>query len=76
MFGHRHDVLPRVRQVNRPLPCHHPKYIKREQRPSRMDLAIRPLDEIGDYVRPLPIRMLHLKIEARVFLVALGEKRT
>ena len=74
MFRHGHDILPRMCQVHLALPGHDAEDIQRKQNAHRVQLGIGVLQEISDDIGAMPIRVLFLKNEAGVPLIALGRK--
>ena len=63
-----------MRQIDVALPRHNSEYIERDQDAFRMQLLIRTIKEVGDYISALPIRMCRLEMELRVRLVPFSRK--
>src|SRR5258708_11196210 len=73
VLRHLHDVLTGMVQVNLTLPRHHAENVEREKHARGMQLAIRLIEEAGDYVIAMNFGV-RLKRELRVCLVALGRE--
>src|SRR5262249_3104810 len=69
-FRHAYDILSGVGKVYVALPCHDSEYVERDQHAFRMQLLIGAIEEVGDHVRTLPIRMGRLEIKLRISLIA------
>ena len=74
ILRHLRNVLPGVRKIDGPLPGHDAKDIQRKQHARRLQFRLRLLQEAGDDIAAMPLRMLGLKAELRVLLVAFRRK--
>ena len=61
-------------QVHLALPGHDAEDIQRKQNAHRVQLGIGVLQEISNYIGAMPIRVLFLKNEAGILLVAFSGK--